>query len=129
MASSERLIREVAKAQGRAKPPVIKWLADPFEAFAHLSHIGLDELLQMKNGQLWRRAGPKVDLDDDRLNSHMVLGGLIGDTVRASDHDRLLMAPKLLSTTRAIAESASAEAVFEVRAVAAQIGWLETCCR
>lgn len=86
----------------------------------------------MKNAQLWRRAGPKVDLDDDRLNSYMVLGGLIGDTVRASGHDRLLMAPKLLSTTRVMAESASAEAVFDVRAVAAQIGWLElpagSCC-
>ena len=39
----------------------------------------------------------------------------------------LLMAPKLLSKARVMAENASAEAVFKVRAVAAQIGWLETC--
>ncbi len=37
------------------------------------------------------------------------------------------MAPKLLSKSRAMAGNASAEAVFEVRAIAAQIGWLETC--
>ena len=81
----------------------------------------------MNNAQLWRRAGPKTDLDEDRLNSHLVLGGVIGDTVRASDHDRLLMAPKLLSKARMMAENASVEAVAKVRAIAAQIGWLETC--
>jgi hypothetical protein len=123
----EGIIRETALTQGWTKPPVIKWLADPFEAIAYLSQLGLDELLQMGNAQLWRRAGPKTDLDEDRLNSHLVLGGMIGDTVRASDHDRLLMAPKLLSKARVMAENASAEAVFKVRAVAAQIGWLETC--
>ena len=126
-ASIERLIRDVVRAQGRAKPPVIKWLADPFEAYAHLSRLGLDELLQMNNAQLWRRAGPKTDLDEDRLNSHLVLGGMIVIPSGPSDHDRLLMAPKLLSKARVMAENASAEAVFEVRAVAAQIGWLETC--
>jgi hypothetical protein len=36
------------------------------------------------------------------------------------------MAPKLLAKSKAIAGNASAEAVFEVRAVGAQIGWLET---
>ena len=123
----ERIIRETALTQGWTKPPVIKWLADPFETFAFLSRLGLDELLQMNNAQLWRRAGPAVDLDEDRLNSHLVLGGVIGDTVRASDHDRLLMAPKLLSKARVMAENASADTVFKVRAVVAQIGWLETC--
>jgi hypothetical protein len=37
------------------------------------------------------------------------------------------MAPKLLSKARVMAENASADTVFKVRAVAAQIGWLETC--
>jgi hypothetical protein len=37
------------------------------------------------------------------------------------------MAPKLLAKFRAIAENASAEAIFQFRAIAAQIGWLETC--
>ena len=122
----EQVIREMSGAQRYANPPVIKWRADPFEAFAYLSGYGLDALLQMGNARLWRRAGLKADLDDDRLNSHLVLGGVIGDIVRASDHDRLLMAPKLLSKARVMAENPSAEAVFKVRAVAAQIGWLET---
>jgi hypothetical protein len=52
---------------------------------------------------------------------------MIADIVGAEEHDRALMAPKLLSRSRAIAGNMSAEAVFEVRAVAAQIGWLETC--
>jgi hypothetical protein len=123
----ERVIRDMFSARGYANPPVIKWLADPFEAYAHLSRLGLDELLQMNNAQLWRRAGPKTNLDEDRLNSHLVLGGVIGNTVMASDHDRLLMAPKLLSKARVMAENASVEAIIEVRSVAAQIGWLETC--
>jgi hypothetical protein len=37
-----------------------------------------------------------------------------------------LMAPKLLAKQRAIAVQSSPEEIFEVRAVAAQIGWLET---
>ncbi|WP_426530478.1 hypothetical protein [Bradyrhizobium sp. McL0615] len=126
-ASIERTIRDVARVRGCANPPVIKWRTDPFEAYAYLSQLGLDELLQMNNAQLWCRAGPKVELDDDRLNSAAVLGGVIGDTMRSSDHDRLLMAPKLFAKARAGAENASAEAVFKVRAVAAQVGWLETC--
>jgi hypothetical protein len=52
---------------------------------------------------------------------------MIADIVGAEEHDRALMAPKLLSKSRAIAGNMSVEAVFEVRAVAAQIGWLETC--
>jgi hypothetical protein len=117
----------MSDTQGYANPPVIKWLTDPFEAFAYLSGLGLDELLQMGNAQLWRRAGPATDLDEDRLNSHLVLGGMIANIVGAEEYDRVLMAPKLLSKARVMAENASAEAVFKVRAVAAQIGWLETC--
>ena len=49
-------------------------------------------------------------------------------TVRSSDHDHVSsMARKLLSKARVMAENTSVEAVFEVRSVAAQIGWLETC--
>jgi hypothetical protein len=73
---------------------------------------------------LWRRARPQMSVDDDRLNSAAVLGGWIAGLVRSAGHDNALMAPKLLSKAR-VAENASAEAVFEVRAVAAQIGWLE----
>jgi hypothetical protein len=123
----EGVIRQVARAQGWAKPPIIKWLADPSGAFDHLSRYGLDALLQMAPTRLWGRAGPSAPFDDRSLELSLVLGGVIRGIVGAEDHDRALMAPKLLSKSKAIAGSASAEAVFEVRAVAAQIGWLETC--
>ena len=123
----ERLIHQEVATQGYANPPVIKWLADPFDAFAYLSGIGLGELLQMGNAQLWRRAGPAMDIDEDRLNSAAVLGSRIAGLVRSEEYDNALMAPKLLSKARVMAENRSVEAIFEVRAVAAQIGWLETC--
>lgn len=126
-ASIERHIRDVAKAQGRTEPLVIKWLADPRDASDYLSRLGLHELLQMDEPQLWYRARLQAPFDDDLLNSAAVLGSRIAKIVRSAEHDRALMAPKLLSKARAMAEHASAEEIFEVRAVAAQIGWLETC--
>jgi hypothetical protein len=81
----------------------------------------------MNNARLWRRVRPQVHVDDDRLNSAAVLGSRIAGLVRSAEHDQALTAPKLLSKARVMAANASAEAVFKVRAVAAQIGWLETC--
>jgi hypothetical protein len=123
----EGVIRQVAYAQGWTNPPVIKWLADPSGAFDHLSGYGLDALLQMGPTRLWGRAGPSIRFDDRSLELSLVLGGVIRGIVGAEDHDRILMAPKLHSKSKALAENASARAVFRVRAVAAQIGWLETC--
>lgn len=37
------------------------------------------------------------------------------------------MAPKLLAKSAAVTRGLSADDVFEVRAIAAQVGWLETC--
>jgi hypothetical protein len=123
----ERLIHQEVVTQGYANPPVIKWLADPFDAFAYLRRLGLEELLQMDTTRLWRRARPHMPIDEDRSNSAAVLGGWIAGLVRSAEHDSALMAPKLHSKVRVMAEDASAEAVFKVRAVGAQIGWLETC--
>jgi hypothetical protein len=114
------------KLLGRAKPPVIKWLADPSGAFDHLSRYGLDALLRMGAASLWRRAGTSVSFDDRSLDLSFVLGRLVADIVGVKDHDRALMAPKLLAKSVAMARDAPAESVFKVRAVAAQIGWLET---
>jgi hypothetical protein len=126
MVQVERVIRETAGAQGCASPPVIKWKADPSDAFDHLSRYGLYALLQMGSASLWRRAGASIPFEEESLDSSLVLGGLVADIVGAEDHDRALMAPKLLAKSRAMAGNASAEAVFEVRAISAQIGWLET---
>lgn len=81
----------------------------------------------MGTASLWSRAGLRSLSTIDRSNSSAVLGGIVADIVGAAEHDRALMAPKLLSKSRVMATNASAEAIFEVRAVAAQIGWLETC--
>jgi hypothetical protein len=51
-AQVERIIHELASAQGRAVRPVIKWLEDPAEAFDHLSRYGLDALLRMGTASL-----------------------------------------------------------------------------
>jgi hypothetical protein len=123
----EHLIHREADTQGYAEPPVINWLDDPFDAFEYLNRLGLDDLLQVDATRLWRRAGPAMDFDEDRLDSAAVLGSRIAGLVRSEEHDKAFMAPKLLSKARVMAENASAENVFEVRAVAAQIGWLETC--
>jgi hypothetical protein len=125
-AQVERVIRDTAGAQGCANPPVIKWLADPSDAFYRLSRYGLDALLQMGTTGLWRGAAPSIPFDEESLDRSLVLSGLVADIVGAEEQDRALMAPKLLAKSNAIAGSSSIEAVFEVRAVAAQIGWLET---
>jgi hypothetical protein len=71
--------------------------------------------------------GTSSPLDEESLNRSLVLGGLVADIVGVEHHDRALMAPKLLAKSKAMAGNASVEASFEVRAVAAQIGWLENC--
>jgi hypothetical protein len=43
--------------------------------------------------------------------------------LRPDDHDRVLMAPKLAAKRN---PAANPDVAFEVRAIAAQIGWLET---
>jgi hypothetical protein len=123
----EGLVRKEALAQGWLKPPIIKWLTEPSDAFDFLSQFGLHQLLQMDTTRLWRRAGPAMDIDEDRLDSAAVLGSRIACLLRSEEHDHALMAPKLFSKARAMAENASADTVFKVRSVAAQIGWLETC--
>jgi hypothetical protein len=97
----------MAIARGYADPPVIKWLADPSCAFDHLSGYGLDALLQMSTASLWRRARPSSRLDAESLDLSLVLGRLIADIVGVEDHDRALMAPKLLSKSKAMAGNAS----------------------
>ena len=56
----ERLIHQEILTHGYANLPVIKWQADPFDAFACLSRLGLDELLQLETTRLWRRASITV---------------------------------------------------------------------
>lgn len=103
----EHLIHLEADTQRYANLPVIKWLTDPFDAFEYLSRLGLDKLLQVDATRLWRRAGPPMSTDEDRLDSAAFLGSGTAGLVRSAD-DEALMAPKLLSKARVMAESASA---------------------
>ena len=59
----EGRVRKEALAQGWLKPPIIKWLTEPSDAFDFLSQFGLHQLLQMDTTRLWRRAGPAMDID------------------------------------------------------------------
>jgi hypothetical protein len=119
----ERTIRQFADRTGHVRPLVIKWMDTPSDAHDHLSRLGLDALLDMGTTGFWRRAQPPASHDDDRaFEVRMLANSLLG----VDDHDRMLMAPKLLAKHQAMSANRSAEEVFRVRAVSAQIGWLET---
>jgi hypothetical protein len=122
----ERTIRQIAGTSGYAKPPVIKWIDTPTDAFDHLSQLGLDALLDMGSARFWLRFQPPTSSDvptfDRCFEVRMVANELLG----VDKHDGLLMAPKLLAKSRAMSANLSDEEVFRVRAVSSQIGWLET---
>ena len=81
----------------------------------------------MAPATLWSGAGLPRRTDDRSLkNTRCVRFEVVWDIVDVEEHDRALMSPKLLAKSQAMAEGASAEDLFKVRAVAAQIGWLET---
>ena len=110
----ERTVRELADVQGRASRPVMKWMDNPTDAFDHLSRYGLDALLDMESANFWRGL--------DVLERSFDLRWLAAEILRVDDWDRALMAPKLSAKSDAVARGASAGAIFEVRAVAAQKG-------
>jgi hypothetical protein len=118
----ERVIRQRAELLGRPLPPIIKWLTDPQTAFNRLRRYELNDLLQMKNATFWREAGCPA-MDEETLDRWCVVRRLANDVLRPDEHDRALMAPKLVAKQN---PSANPDAAFEVRVFAAQIGWLET---
>lgn len=122
----ERIIHEHAGAQGCSSRPVIKWMRDPAEAFDHLRRQGLRDLLQMQTTAFWHCARSTLTADDHAFERSFEIRWLAAEALRMDDAERALMAPKLLAKRKAALMSASAEATFEARAIAAQIGWLET---
>ena len=50
---------------------------------------------------------------------------LANEILGVDEHDRILTAPKLLAKSRAMSANSSDVEVFRVRAISAQIGWLE----
>ena len=118
----ERVIRQRAELVGDSRPPVIKWLPDPQTAFDHLRRYEFNDLLQMENATFWRGVGCPA-MDGETLDRWCVVRRLATEGLRPDDHDRVLMAPKLAAKRN---PAANPNAAFEARAVAAQIGWLET---
>jgi hypothetical protein len=116
----ERFIRQRARYLGHRLPPVIKWLPGPQAAFDHLSRHGLTNLLQMENAAFWRQSSCP-EMDEEILDRWCAISRLANEVLRPDEHDRALMAPKLVANP-----SANPDAAFEVRVFAAQIGWLET---
>jgi hypothetical protein len=122
----ERTIRQFADRSGHAAPLVIKWMDTPMDAFDHLSRLGLDALLDMGSAGFWLRARLPVARDVAALDVAFEVRMVANELLGVDEHDRTLMAPKLLAKSQAISARRSDEEVFRVRAVSSQIGWLET---
>jgi hypothetical protein len=122
----EQVIGRLAESTGRDRPLVIKWMETPTDAFDHLSRLGLDALLDMGTASFWRgsqlSASRDVAASERAFEARMMANELLG----VDEHDRTLMAPRLLAKSKAMAANPSDEGVFRVRAVSSQIGWLET---
>jgi hypothetical protein len=121
-AKVERVMHQRAEYLGHRLPPVITWLPGPQAAFDYLSRHGLANLLRMENAAFWRQSGCP-EMDEEILDRWCVVRRLATEGLRPDEHDRALMAPKLVAKQN---PSANPDAAFKARAVAAQIGWLET---
>ena len=119
----ERVIHEVSEEHRR---PVIKWIGNPTRAFEHLSRYPLGDLIQMGTARFWTVPPLFTATNDDAAERSFELYWHATQVLRVEEHERALMAPKVIAKRRAIEAQFSSEAIFEVRAVAAQIGWLET---
>jgi hypothetical protein len=122
----ERLVGLRAETLGYRKLPVVKWLPDPRSAFDYLRRYELADLHRMENAGFWRE-GDLPPIEDDRiLDRWCVTRRFATEALRPDDHDRALMVPKLEVKRELIARGADPHAIFEARAMAAQVGWLET---
>jgi hypothetical protein len=122
----ERTIRQFADASGWPRPLVIKWMATPADTFDHLSGFGLDALLDMGSARFWRRAQPPVSPDEETFERAFEVRMTANEILGVEQHDRTLMAPKLLAKAKVMSSKVSDEELLRVRCVSAQIGWLET---
>jgi hypothetical protein len=122
----ERTIAGFADSAGYAARPVIKWMDTPSDAFDHLSRFGLDALLDMGTARFWRRFRRPVSPDARTFDRAFEVRVLANELLGVEEQDGLLMAPKLLAKSRAISATALDREGFRVRAVSAQVGWLET---
>ena len=119
----ERLIQEVAGEHGR---PIIKWMGTPGRAFEYLLWFPLDELAQLPTAQFWPFPPPVSAASEDDQERSVGLYLHATRVLRVEEHGRALLAPKLSHKAQAIASRSFPESVLQARAVAAEIGWIET---
>jgi hypothetical protein len=119
----ERIIREVSGEHGR---PVIKWMDTPDSAFEHLLRYPLDELAQMPTAQFWPFPPIVSVANEDAEERSIELYLHATRVLRVEEHGQALLAPRLSYKAQAITSRSGPEAVLEARAVAAEIGWIET---
>ena len=92
----------------------------------YLDRLGLDALLDMVATSLWRQGGSSVSPDVTAFDQAFEVRLIADVLVDVDECDKTLMAPKLLAKSLAMSAKLPAHEVFRVRAVLAQIGWLET---
>jgi hypothetical protein len=122
----ERSLRNYAVSTSWSRPLVIDWMDGATDVHEHLSSHGLDALLQMGSANFWRRSQPVMTDDEQVFNRCHQACMEAKRYLDVVDVDQGLMAPKLLAKTQAVQSGRSDRDVFQVRAVSAQIGWLET---
>jgi hypothetical protein len=125
-AMAERTIRQLADSSGYTNELVIKWMDTPRDAHDYLTGFGLDALLEMGSATFWRRVQPPAPGDVETFVRAFEVLMLANELLAVGEHDRTLMAPKLLAKRQARSSNSSDGEVFRVRAVCSQIGWLET---
>jgi hypothetical protein len=119
----ERIIHDVANEHDRL---VIKWMASPVRAFEYLLRYPLDELAQMPAARLWPFPPPVSAGDHHAEERSIELHWQAIQALRVDEHGLALMAPKLDFRAWVVASQRGPEQVFEARAIAAEIGWIET---
>ena len=119
----EGIIRDLAGEHGR---PVIKWMDTPGRAFEYLLRYPLEELVQMPTAQFWPFPPIVSAANKDAEERSVELYLHTTRVLRVEEHGRALMAPKLSYKAQAITSRSGPEAVLEARAIAAEIGWIET---
>ena len=122
----ERKILELADSAGHAERPVIKWMDTHSDAFDYLSWFGLDALLEMGTAKFWRRSLRPESPDAGAFDRAFEVRKLATELLGVEHQGDLLMAPKLCAKSRAVSAAVVDSEVFRVRAISAQVGWLET---
>jgi hypothetical protein len=119
----ERVIRRPAEAFGR--PPFIKCMPSPEDAFDHLRKFNASGL-GTSLAALWRVRRSCPPCNEEAFERSFRVRELASEILRPDAHDRILMAPKLSAISETRRAGASPADLQRVRAACFEIGWLET---